>query len=100
MQPKPGGEILVVDDDMSTRSLLVRALSSAGYTCRQSENGLVAWDEVHSNPPNLVLLDLEMPDLDGAELVRRLRADPDSAVAQIPTIMLTGHSDGRDLGNG
>lgn len=93
MQPKPGGEILVVDDDMSTRSLLVRALSSAGYSCRQSENGLVAWDEMHSNPPNLVLLDLEMPDLDGAELVRRLRADPDSAIAQIPTIMLTGHSD-------
>ena len=93
MQQKPDGEILVVDDDASTRTLLVRALSAAGYTCRQSENGLTAWHQMHFNPPSLILLDLEMPDLDGAELVRRLRADPNSAIAQIPTIMLTGHSD-------
>ena len=87
MQQKPDGEILVVDDDASTRTLLVRALSAAGYTCRQSENGLTAWHQMHFNPPSLILLDLEMPDLDGAELVRRLRADPNSAIAQIPTIM-------------
>jgi sigma-B regulation protein RsbU (phosphoserine phosphatase) len=43
--------------------------------------------------PSLVLLDLEMPDLSGAELVRQMRGDSNSAIAQIPTIMLTGHSD-------
>ena len=93
MQSKPEGEILVVDDDPLTRKMLVRALSSVGYVCRESENGIAAWQQLHSTPPSLILLDLEMPDLDGAELVRRLRADNDAAIAQTPTIMLTGHSD-------
>ena len=73
--------------------MLVRTLTSAGYHCSESENGLTAWESLHSQQPILVLLDLEMPDLDGAELVRRLRADPNRQIAQIPTIMLTGHSD-------
>src|ERR1700736_1901938 len=93
MQQRPDGEILVVDDDQLTRKMLVRSLSSAGYQCRESENGTTAWEQLHSSPPSLILLDLEMPDLSGAELVRKLRADADPAIAQIPTIMLTGHSD-------
>src|ERR1700736_516519 len=93
MQQRPDGEILVVDDDQLTRKMLVRSLSSAGYQCRESENGTTAWAQLHSSPPSLILLDLEMPDLSGAELVRKLRADADPAIAQIPTIMLTGHSD-------
>ena len=92
MPQRPDGDILVVDDDPLTVKMLVRTLTSAGYSCRGCENGLSAWKELHSHPPSLVLLDLEMPDLDGAELVRRLRADKDPAIAQIPTIMLTGHS--------
>ena len=92
MQQRPLGDILVVDDDPLTLNMLVRALTSAGYPCRGCANGLSAWDELHAQPPSLVLLDLEMPDLDGAELVRRLRADKNPALAHIPTIMLTGHS--------
>ena len=86
-------DILVVDDDPLTLKMLVRTLTSAGYSCRSCENGLTAWKELKSHPPSLVLLDLEMPELDGAQLVRRLRADKNPAIAQIPTIMLTGHSD-------
>jgi len=93
MQQRPDGDILVVDDDPLTRRMLVRTLTSAGYTCSESENGLIAWEQLHVRLPILVLLDLEMPDLDGAELVRRLRSDPNPTIAQIPTIMLTGHSD-------
>lgn len=48
---------------------------------------------MHAHRPSLVLLDLEMPNLDGAELLRRMRADADPSIAQIPAIMLTGHSD-------
>src|SRR4051812_30830749 len=93
MQSKPNGAVLVVDDDQLTRRMLVRSLSAAGYQCRESENGTDAWEQLHSQPTSLMLLDFEMPDLNGAELVRKLRADADSAIAQIPTIMLTGHSD-------
>lgn len=92
MQQKPDGDILVVDDDPLTLKMLLRTLTSAGFSCRGCENGLAAWKELHSRPPTLVLLDLEMPDLDGAELVRRLRADKNRTIAQIPAIMLTGHS--------
>ena len=93
MQHKSDGEILVVDDDPLTRKTLVRTLTAGGYECADAENGLVAWERMHAHPPSLVLLDLEMPEMDGAELVRRMRADADPAIAQIPAIMLTGHSD-------
>src|SRR3954454_14704756 len=93
MQQKTDAQILVVDDDPMTRKMLVRALSSAGYHCQESEDGLAAWEQMRSNHPNLILLDFEMPDLNGAELVRRMRAEGDNALAQTPTIMLTGHSD-------
>jgi phosphoserine phosphatase RsbU/P len=93
MQQRPDGEILVVDDDPMTRRMLVRTLSSAGYRCSEADSGLAAWDQLRKLQPALVLLDLEMPQLDGAELVRRMRDNSDPAVSQIPTIMLTGHSD-------
>jgi sigma-B regulation protein RsbU (phosphoserine phosphatase) len=93
MQQRPDGEILVVDDDPMTRRMLIRTLSSAGYRCSEAESGLAAWEHLRNLQPALVLLDLEMPELDGAELVRRMRDNKDPAVSQIPTIMLTGHSD-------
>src|SRR5205085_7665398 len=93
MQQKAAGDILVVDDDPLTRQTLNRVLSGAGYHCRDAENGVIAWEKIHSQAPVLILLDLDMPDLDGAQLLRRLRADPDPSKAQIPTIMLTGHTD-------
>jgi sigma-B regulation protein RsbU (phosphoserine phosphatase) len=91
MQKKPGGKILVVDDDATSRKILARTLSSAGYDCCEADNGLEGLDLVRSEQPSLLLLDFDMPGLDGAEVLKRLRADNDPAVAQIPAIMLTGH---------
>jgi sigma-B regulation protein RsbU (phosphoserine phosphatase) len=91
MQKNSDAEILVVDDDRLTRKLLVRTLSSEGYTCAESESGTDAWERVHARQPALVLLDLDMPGLNGAELLKRLRSDQDPDIAQIPAIMLTGH---------
>jgi phosphoserine phosphatase RsbU/P len=91
MQKKPGGKILVVDDDATSRKILARTLASAGYDCCEADNGLVGLNLVRSERPSLLLLDFDMPGLDGAEVLKRLRADNDPAVAQIPAIMLTGH---------
>ena len=91
MDNKPDDRILVVDDDATSRKLLVRTLSSAGYDCYESDNGAETLKLVHSEQPSLLLLDFDMPGLDGAEVLKRMRADRDSAVAQIPAIMLTGH---------
>jgi len=84
-------QILVVDDDAMSRRLLVRTLSNAGFPCRESADGTDALRMLHAELPALLLLDLDMPGLDGAEVLQRLRSDKDPAIAQLPAIMLTGH---------
>jgi sigma-B regulation protein RsbU (phosphoserine phosphatase) len=91
MDKKSGGRILVVDDDATSRKMLARTLSSAGYDCYESDNGVETLKLVHGEQPSLLLLDFDMPGLNGAEVLKRMRADGDPAVAQIPAIMLTGH---------
>ena len=84
-------EILVVDDDAMSRKVLAQLLSAAGYNCRVSKDGSEALDMIHARPPSVLLLDFDMPGPNGAEVLRRLRSDEDSTVAQIPAIMLTAH---------
>ena len=88
---KNDGQILIVDDDRASRRLLVRTLASAGYDCREADTGDEALQLVQREQPSLLILDLEMPGLNGAEVLKRLRADADPEVANVPAIMLTGH---------
>src|SRR5947209_1308303 len=83
--------ILVVDDDAMSRRLLVRALTSAGYSCDEAVSGNDALAKLHRDLPALLLLDFDMPGLNGAEVLKQLRADENAAVALLPVIMLTGH---------
>ena len=91
MSDNSGTEILVVDDDAMSRRVLSKLLTAAGYKCRVSKDGSEALEMVHVKPPSVLLLDFDMPGLNGAEVLGRLRSDRHSAVAQIPTIMLTAH---------
>src|SRR5438477_831313 len=88
---KEDNPILVVDDDRASRRLLARTLTAAGYSCAEAENGEEALAFVRKQPPSLLLLDCDMPGLNGAEVLKKMRTDPTPGVAQIPTIMLTGH---------
>src|SRR5438477_1923349 len=88
-----GPQILIVDDDAASRKLLAKILGAAGYDCRETDNAADALKLVHDEKPAVLLLDFKMPGMDGAEALRRLRADPDRAIAQIPVIMLTGHGE-------
>ena len=85
------GAILIVDDDGASRHALAKTLAQTGYRTRESDNGLDALKLLHAEQPALVLLDFEMPKMDGAEVLKQLRSDRDPLVAQIPAIMLTGH---------
>src|SRR5947209_14293397 len=86
-------KILIVDDDATSRSLLGRMLGAAGYVCLENNNANDALKQVRSDKPAVLLLDFKMPGMDGAEALRRLRADPDPAIAQTAVIMLTGHGE-------
>ena len=91
MATNSGEQILVADDDPLSRRLLVRALTTAGFTCRESADGIEALKILHREAPSLLLLDFDMPGLNGTQVLKRLRADQNPALAQLPAIMLTGH---------
>ncbi|PYJ07187.1 MAG: hypothetical protein DMF06_16430 [Verrucomicrobia bacterium] len=91
MDKKSTERILVADDDAASRKLLVRILTKAGYSCSQVSDGIEALASLRADPPSLLLLDFDMPGMDGAELLKKLRQDAEPTIAQLPTIMLTGH---------
>src|SRR5881227_3580331 len=84
-------EILIVDDDALSRKILAQVLTSAGYNCQVCGDGAESLEMIHAKPPSLLLLDFDMPGLNGAEVLTHLRSDHNPAVAQIPVIMLTAH---------
>jgi diguanylate cyclase (GGDEF)-like protein len=83
--------ILVVDDDPRNRKLLEALLAAEGYTTRCAPDGRAALEDVRQHPPDLVLLDVMMPGMDGFEVATALKADPSSA--SIPIIMVTAQTD-------
>ena len=81
-------KILVVDDEPDLRYLLRRVFERAGHVVADAGHGEAALEVVRGSPPDLVVTDMMMPVMDGAELIRRLRADP--LTAQIPILAVTG----------
>ena len=86
-------QLLIVDDEDNSRASLARMLTAAGYRCLEADNALAGLDHIRKEAPSVVLIDFKMPEIDGAEMLKRLRANPDPQIAQIPVIMITGHED-------
>jgi len=80
-------KVLIVDDDKLTLTIVADALREAGFVVETAQNGQEALHKASGFKPDLIVLDVVMPDLDGYEVARRLRKDPGSAL--IPIIMLT-----------
>src|SRR6187431_3075274 len=83
--------VLVVEDDAEIADVLRRSLRQEGYEVRTSGDGVEALDAASGFFPDLVVLDLGLPRLDGAEVCRRLRAEGD-----VPILMLTARSETED----
>lgn len=81
--------ILLVEDHPDNRDLLVRRLTRHGFIVRTAENGEQAIDEVAASTPDLVLMDLDLPVIDGWEATRRIKASPRSVA--VPVLALTAH---------
>jgi DNA-binding response OmpR family regulator len=77
--------VLVVDDDRTVSDVVRRYLERAGFQVTQAGDGAAALAEVARDQPDLVVLDLMLPQIDGLEVCRRLRADPHG----VPIVMLT-----------
>ncbi len=83
--------ILVVDDDPLLCSLLESSLTRAGFDCTIAHSGQAALDQIDANLPDLIVLDIMMPDMNGFEVARRIRAG--SETVNLPIIMLTARID-------
>lgn len=90
--------ILIVDDDPAGRQTLESILDEQGYQLEFAENGAQALQMIRKILPDVILLDVMMPGMDGFEVCRQVRSDP--AIAEIPIIMLTALDDRRSFLNG
>jgi len=86
-----GPLVLTVDDDAETRAALVRELAARGYRVDEAEDGRAALARWASRRPDIVLLDLGLPDIDGLEIIRRIRRE-----ATTPIVILSGRYEERE----
>lgn len=97
MAPAQAQQVLIVDDDVALLRTLRLTLSQGGYRVRMAENGREALRSVIEQEPDAVVLDLEMPEMDGREFFRELREQG----LDVPVLILSAHgarTAGRELG--
>ncbi len=90
--------ILVADDSVATRRILGRALTSGGYVVREAGNGAEALAACRVDPPDLMLLDVDMPVMDGMATLRALKAD--AALSGLPVLFLSARTGAQDAATG
>jgi CheY-like chemotaxis protein len=85
--------ILVAEDSADSREMMRVLLEIKGYQVISAENGIRALEVAITTPPDVVLLDLELPQLDGLAVTRNLRLHP--KLKRVPIIIVSGHDPGR-----
>ncbi|MCX7598503.1 MAG: response regulator [Armatimonadetes bacterium] len=91
-------KILVVDDQKHIVRLVQITLEKAGYEVVTAYDGIEALEAVEKDPPDLIVLDVMMPRMDGFEVLQRLQADP--RFQRIPVVMLTAKAQDADIWRG
>src|SRR5213593_4782938 len=89
------GHILIVDDDPLNRRLLTKSLEDEGHRTTAVADGFAALSTLEADRPDVVLLDIEMPGLDGIEVLERIKADKD--LRHTPVIMISGVDDAESI---
>jgi DNA-binding response OmpR family regulator len=98
MAPEGVQHILVADDDVDIRELVVFKLEQAGFVVRAAATGVEAWESIAADPPDLAILDVMMPGLSGIDVVRKVRAD--ESLSTLKVILLTARSRDADVDAG
>lgn len=84
-------KVLIVEDDVTLRQLVVAVLEAAGYETHEAANGQEGWQSCLKVGPDLLLLDLMMPVLNGVELIKLLQAN--GTTKRVPIVVMTAHAD-------
>ena len=79
--------ILIVDDSGMIRRIVGLILKNFGYKTLQAENGKIGYEKTQTHKPDLVIMDIEMPVMDGIESTRKIKSDPQTS--HIPVVVLT-----------
>jgi class 3 adenylate cyclase len=87
--------VLIVDDNENNRAILAARLGAQGYSTEEACDGAEALEVARRDAPDLILLDVTMPRMDGLEACRRLRSDP--SVGFVPIILVTARADSKDV---
>jgi CheY-like chemotaxis protein len=87
-----GSNVLYIEDNPDNMMLVKRALESRGYTLLEAQNGLDGVSVAEHNDVDLILLDINLPDIDGYEVARRVRASSKHALAYVPIIAITANA--------
>ena len=84
--PSEAIQVLIVDDEERTRDLMKRSLEREGFQVTTAENGAIALEEMKQRLPDIVITDLMMPKMDGAEMLKQIR----ESWSLLPVVILTG----------
>ena len=90
-------KILIVEDDMAMRDIVIHKLLSHGFEVKEAEDGKQGIDLALSEKPDLVLLDLMLPEVDGFKVLETIRADKDPHIANTPIIILSNLWSNKDI---
>ena len=86
-------KVLIIDDSLTTRTLMKSILETAGYTVEVAVDGLDAWQKIQESRPEVVVSDVDMPNMDGFELTSRIRKSP---LSDLPIILVTARQTDED----
>lgn len=86
----PKADIMIVDDTPANLQLLTSALTEEGYRVRPVISGAMAIEAAQRVPPDLILMDINMPDMNGYEVCKRIKAD--ERLSHVPVIFISAHS--------
>src|SRR5438552_16415984 len=84
-------KILVIEDDEYSRDALAHLLAAEGYEVESADDGESGYAKAKESPPDIIVLDLSLPGIDGRRVIELIRRD--QALSAIPILVVTGHSD-------
>lgn len=90
-------KILMVEDDAAMREIVIHKLQTSGFDIVEAEDGKVGLDKAKTEKPDLILLDLMLPEMDGFGVLENIRTDADKNFAKTPVIILSNLWSNKDI---